>query len=234
MNGENKDFIIKNLEKKLREKELEIEDMKKSIHDSLLDELRNDLDFDNRILKLENKVQELTNNYNGVMNELLDQKSLINLLSSKKNSEEKDFNSPIETERFIPNKNKDKKDNIQQIVNDLPVISSSFSIMPNDLKNIEFNEPSLNSKYNIREAVNSSSVPVSFNENKKTEYIIAENDDNYKNKNLDKKKISEYNCDFIVAKDDKLRKKVEFEERVESRDHEDVELTVMKRKDFLK
>ena len=81
MNGENRDFIIERLERQLREKETEIDEIKRSLRDSILTELRsefkNDLDINNRLSKVENRIQELANNLNGVMDELLDQKSLI-------------------------------------------------------------------------------------------------------------------------------------------------------------
>ena len=81
MNTENRDFVIERLERQLKEKESEIDDIKTNLRESILREIRsdlkNDLDFHNRIVQLERKVQTLNNNINGVMDELLDQKSMI-------------------------------------------------------------------------------------------------------------------------------------------------------------
>ncbi|MDW7731875.1 MAG: hypothetical protein SCH66_05540 [Methanolobus sp.] len=84
MNSENRDFIIERLERQLKEKEAEIEDIKSTLHDSILREIRSDLktdlDINNRIVQLEQKVQALTSNLNGIMDELLDQKSMLRSL----------------------------------------------------------------------------------------------------------------------------------------------------------
>ncbi|QLC51148.1 hypothetical protein HWN40_13435 [Methanolobus zinderi] len=84
MNSENRDFIIERLERQLKEKEAEIEDIKTTLRDSILREIRSDLksdlDINNRIVQLEQKVQALSSNLNGIMDELLDQKSMIRSL----------------------------------------------------------------------------------------------------------------------------------------------------------
>ncbi|MBN2109800.1 MAG: hypothetical protein JW705_01750 [Methanosarcinaceae archaeon] len=84
MDSENRDFIIERLERQLKEKEAEIGDIKSTLHDSILREIRSDLksdlDINNRIVQLEQKVQALTSNLNGIMDELLDQKSMIRSL----------------------------------------------------------------------------------------------------------------------------------------------------------
>jgi len=83
--NENRDFIIERLERQLKEKEAELDDIKNTLRDSILREIRSDLksDFDvnNRIVNLEHKLQALTSNLNGIMDELLDQKSMIRSLS---------------------------------------------------------------------------------------------------------------------------------------------------------
>lgn len=96
MNSENRDFIIERLERQLKEKEAKIEDIKTTLCDSILREIRSDLksdlDINNRIVQLEQKVQALSSNLNGIMDELLDQKSMIRSLGelsvSKHKSEE--------------------------------------------------------------------------------------------------------------------------------------------------
>lgn len=227
MNGDNKDFIIEKLERKLKEKDLEIEETKRSLHDSILNELRNDLDINNRLLKLENKIQELSTNYNGVMDELLDQKSLI--YSLKKSLSEKKEN--VSTEDSIKNvaeivSNPD----IQKAININPVGTSSFSLKSIELPKIEQDNTrlSLNRSFKLR-GIQSEAVKPSKIE-KSTEYIIAESDDSHKYRNMNKKTASNYNCDYIVAKDNRSRKKLEVEEIVESHDNEDAEVTVIRRK----
>ena len=84
MSNENRDFVIERLERQLKEKELEVDNIKNTLHDSILREIRsdlkNDLDINNRITNIEQKINSLSNNLNGVMDELLDQKSMIRTL----------------------------------------------------------------------------------------------------------------------------------------------------------
>ncbi|AKB86066.1 hypothetical protein [Methanococcoides methylutens] len=86
MGSENRDFVIERLERKLAEKEEEIETISNKLHDSIMKELRedlkNDLDINNRLVKIEQKVQELASNMSGIMDELLDQKSQIRNLGT--------------------------------------------------------------------------------------------------------------------------------------------------------
>ncbi len=81
MNTENRDFVIERLERQLSEKEDEIETIKKTLRESILHELRNDikndLEINNRLIKVEQSIKEVTNNINGIMDELFDQKSQI-------------------------------------------------------------------------------------------------------------------------------------------------------------
>ena len=81
MISENRDILIERLENKLSEKEREIYEMHDSLKESIITELReglkDDLDFDKRISNLEKKVKDMGLAYDGVMKELLDQKTLI-------------------------------------------------------------------------------------------------------------------------------------------------------------
>lgn len=87
MNNEKRDLVIERLERQLAEKDREFEHIKKTVKDSIIDELQrdiqNDPDVNDRLRKLESRVQEISNNLNGVMNELLDQKSVIRALKSR-------------------------------------------------------------------------------------------------------------------------------------------------------
>ena len=81
MISENRDILIERLEHKLSEKEREIDEMRDSLKESIIIELRegmkDDLDFDKRISNLEKKVKDMGLAYDGVMKELLDQKIVI-------------------------------------------------------------------------------------------------------------------------------------------------------------
>ncbi len=84
MNTENRDFVIERFERQLSEKNDEIETIKKTLRDSILHELRNDikndLEINNRLVKIEQAIKEITSNINGIMDELFDQKSQIRSL----------------------------------------------------------------------------------------------------------------------------------------------------------
>lgn len=103
MNSENRDFIIERLERQLKEKEAEIEDIKTTLRDSILREIRSDLksdlDINNRIVQLEQKVQALSSNVNGIMDELFDQKSMIRSLGELSVSRHKSEESRPEEPR---------------------------------------------------------------------------------------------------------------------------------------
>jgi uncharacterized coiled-coil protein SlyX len=81
MISENRDILIERLEHKLSEKEREIDKMRDSLKESIITELRegmkDDLDLDKRISHLEKKVKDMGLAYDGVMKELLDQKTVI-------------------------------------------------------------------------------------------------------------------------------------------------------------
>lgn len=83
-----RDIIIERLERKLAEKEHEIANLKDTLKESILEELRTEikeiLEFNKRIIGLEKKINEMSNTMDGLMRELLDQKStLISLQKSK-------------------------------------------------------------------------------------------------------------------------------------------------------
>jgi hypothetical protein len=256
MNGENRDFIIERLERQLREKEAEIDEIKKSLRDSIMVEIRsefkNDLDINNRLSKLENRIQELANNLNGVMDELLDQKSLIR--SFKKSALEKreqEISMPVQPSIPAPSRettpvkeaearifrDEKKKTVVPQPEIPRPPQSPakppSFSIRPTDLPRGPIGQTaSVNHRFNIRDA---QPEPVQIKkpevEERKTEYIIAESDDARNFRKKDKNASQAFTGEFIVAKDNVSRKKSETDyESVETRDDEDAVVTVVRRK----
>ncbi|AFV23728.1 hypothetical protein Mpsy_1521 [Methanolobus psychrophilus R15] len=106
--NENRDFIVERLERQLKEKEAELEDIKNTLRDSILREIRSDLksDFDvnNRIVNLEHKIQSLASNLNGVMDELLDQKSMIRSLSEisvSRQQKKEEFKPQVTVEKAV-------------------------------------------------------------------------------------------------------------------------------------
>ncbi|WP_406655720.1 hypothetical protein V7O62_07995 [Methanolobus sp. ZRKC2] len=112
MNSENRDFIIERLERQLKEKEAEIEDIKTTLRDSILREIRSDLksdlDINNRIVQLEQKVQAMTSNLNGIMDELLDQKSMIRSLGELSVSQHMKEEVKPEEVKLVPEKTVEK------------------------------------------------------------------------------------------------------------------------------
>jgi len=113
MISENRDILLERLEQQLAAKENDINDLRISLKDSIIDELRDgmkeDLDFDKRISYLERKIKETNLAYDGVMKELLDQKTVILDLKNKYLKTEKDM-TPTSTEKpSIEKKTKNKE-----------------------------------------------------------------------------------------------------------------------------
>ncbi len=86
-----RDIIIERLEQKLAAKDKEFEqilEMNKSLRDSVLEQQNarsdNEKQTEERINRLERRLVELNSAYEGVMKELLDQKSIIQELKTKK------------------------------------------------------------------------------------------------------------------------------------------------------
>ncbi len=81
MISENRDILVERLEQKLVAKEREISELNDSLKESIISELKEgmkeDLDFDKRISAIETKVKDIGLSFDGVMKELLDQKTII-------------------------------------------------------------------------------------------------------------------------------------------------------------
>ena len=81
MISENRDILVERLEQKLVAKEREISELNDSLKESIIAELKEgmkeDLDFDKRISAIETKVKDIGLSFDGVMKELLDQKTVI-------------------------------------------------------------------------------------------------------------------------------------------------------------
>lgn len=102
MINENRDILVERLEQKLVSREKEINELRKSLKDSILSELRENMNdeviVEKRLSTLEKKVKDMSLAYDGVMKELLDQKTVIQDLKVKYLKNE----MPLKTERQSP------------------------------------------------------------------------------------------------------------------------------------
>lgn len=87
-----RESTLDELRMKFGEKVNEILEMNKSLRDSLLEQRKSENDpvreFESRLEKIEHRLMEINSSYDGVMKELLDQKSIIQELTLKKQKEE--------------------------------------------------------------------------------------------------------------------------------------------------
>jgi len=115
--SENRDILVERLEHKLVAKEREINELRDSIKESIVEELREgmkeDLDFDKRISVLENKLRDISLSYDGVMKELLDQKTIIQDMKNKYLEDDKVDQATSTTRSGNPEKLSDWHDNVQ-------------------------------------------------------------------------------------------------------------------------
>ncbi len=271
MNTENRDFVIERLERQLKEKETELDEIKNNIRDSILREIRsdlkNDLDFNNRIAQLERKVQALSSNLNGVMDELLDQKSMIRSMKEQPVPRENkvEQKSPVEPvkEASSPKVYRpEPKPVAPSVAQSQPQSVSSASAIPSSVASAPTEtSPSakpFNSKVSIRSAESesssgtvqpSSSPNMRFNVREvpsvkrpempepeyRSEYIIAETDDE-RQVRLDKNSRQDMaSCKYIVAEEGESACEEEGEESskyetIEAREDEDAVVIVTRRK----
>ena len=117
MISENRDILVERLEQKLVAKEREVNELRSSIKESIVEELREgmkeDLDFDKRISVLENKLKDISQSYNGVMKELLDQKTIIRDIKEKYLNDDKVNQPPATTRSGNPGTLSDWHDRVQ-------------------------------------------------------------------------------------------------------------------------
>jgi hypothetical protein len=83
-----RESTVDEIRMKFSEKINEIVEMNKSLRDSLLEQKKSEPDsireMENRLSRMERRLMELNSNYDGVMKELLDQKSIIHEIGYKK------------------------------------------------------------------------------------------------------------------------------------------------------
>lgn len=262
MSVENRDFVIERLERQLQDKDSEFEELKVTLRDSIMAELRrdlqNDLDMNNRLTKIEQKVLELSNTLNGMMDELLDQKSELrstrNMIGQKNTSNSSTSSNtsntsntsivhkesatlavqkPIPKPQTQPNSNTIVQPNISNTPTQ-PRATVSMS-RPNPAEARKPNKP----QFNIREVKREEPEPKIPEPEPKTEYIIADSGKEHPGHRANKVRSSTKTnrSEYIVAEDKKdVRRESQTEhgvETVEKRDGEDVEITTTrKRSDF--
>ncbi|WP_407355024.1 hypothetical protein [Methanolobus sp. WCC5] len=269
MNTENRDFVIERLERQLKEKEAELDDIKNNLRESILREIRsdlkNDLDFHNRIVQLEHKVQALSSNLNGIMDELLDQKSMIRSLgelsvSKEKKTEPKASEEPVPRENSAPKVYRPEPKPVTSPASpqqpgpsssSSPITETSSSVPKEPLSspkpvnpkvsvrsaervpypgNVR-ESPSSNMRLNVRE-VPSVKQPQMPEPEHRSEYIIAETDDERKLRLDRNSRKTVDTCNYIVAEEDKSScndQDSEYE-TVEAREDEDAVVTITRRK----
>ena len=249
MSVENRDFVIERLERQLQDKDSEFEELKVTLRDSIMTELRrdlqNDLDMNNRLTKIEQKVSELSNTLSGMMDELLDQKSELrstrNMIGHghtksdivKKESATLAVQKPVPKPQTQPNSNTIVQPNISNTPTQ-PRATVSMS-RPNPAEARKPNKP----QFNIREVKREEPEPKIPEPEPKTEYIIADSGKEHPGHMVNKDRLSTKTnrSEYIIADDKKdVRRESQTEhgvETVEKRDGEDVEIiTTRKRSDF--
>ncbi len=246
MSVENRDFVIERLERQLQDKDSEFEELKVTLRDSIMTELRrdlqNDLDMNNRLTKIEQKVSELSNTLSGMMDELLDQKSELrstrNMIGHghtksdivKKESATLAVQKPVPKPQTQPNSNTIVQPNISNTPTQ-PRATVSMS-RPNPAEARKPNKP----QFNIREVKREEPEPKIPEPEPKTEYIIADSGKEHPGHRANKVRSSTKSnrSEYIVAKDKKdVRRESQTEhgvETVEKRDGEDVEITTTRKK----
>jgi hypothetical protein len=127
-----RDIIIERLEQKLAARDKEYSQMQESLRESILMEMEKRFsdtirECENRMDRLERRLIELNSSYDGVMRELLDQKSIIRELKPKKPEKEEPKLKPKEkaehvektkgeyiiADNYIPREKKTQKDVIE-------------------------------------------------------------------------------------------------------------------------
>ncbi|MDO9518318.1 MAG: hypothetical protein Q7J10_09780 [Methanosarcinaceae archaeon] len=244
MSIENRDFVIERLERRLHDKDQEFEELKVTLRDSIMTELRrdlqNDLDINNRLVKIEQKVVELSNTLNGMMDELLDQKSELrstrNLIGQNNSSivhRESSMlavQTPVLKSHTLPNSNTIVQPHIPNTSTRPSATSPISQPDPADAR-----KPN-KAQFNIREVKREETEPKIPKPEPKTEYIIAESGNGHSGHtvNNDRSSTKSNRSEYIIASDKKdVHRESKTESGVETvvkRDGEDVEITTTRKK----
>ena len=255
MSIENRDFVIERLERQLQDKDNEFEELKVTLRDSIMTELRrdlqNDLDMNNRLTKIEQKVSELSNTLNGMMDELLDQKSELrstrNMIGQKNNNNASTNNN---TNEHIVQKENDTLAIQPPAPNPLAQPNSNTIIQPSTPNTpsrapatasisqpnpAEMRKPS-KPQFNIRDVKRDETESKVLKPEPKTEYIVADSGKEHPGHRINKDRTSAKcnGSEYIIAEEKKdVSREFTNEngfETVEKRDSEDVVITTSRRK----
>ena len=162
-----RESTLDELRMKFSEKINEIIEMNKSLRDSLLEQQKSKSDtvreWENRMDRLEHRLMELNSSYDGVMKELLDQKSIIHELHAKKPlKEEPKIKQEIKPkEEKPPEKPKPKGEYIvagnympKEKRKQAPIIEAEDKMIVSDEKEKEqFKKPSVKKSARVVEGV---------------------------------------------------------------------------------
>lgn len=256
MSAENRDFVLERLERKLVEKEDEMEVMSSKLRDSIMRELRNDLkndlDINNRLNKIEQDVKELSSNISGMMDELLDQKSQLRALRKDAPGSDVGFAKSVTDMAFDALAQKPveavpetKVRLTDSLFNQRSVPKPTVEVPVPDLNAQEARSPvsQASSGSNWGNLINSGEVNMNIREIKAeepvqsqqdsipSEYIVA-NDMRTPFERSAPPSPKSNDCEYIVAEEgESLRRCSETEfETVEDRDDEDTVVTTTRRR----
>ncbi|MDA0524935.1 hypothetical protein [Methanococcoides alaskense] len=256
MSAENRDFVIERLERKLVEKEVGMEAISTNLRDSIMRELRNDLkndlDINNRLNRIEQDVKELSSNINGMMDELLDQKSQLRSLRKDLPRSDLGFAKSITDMAFDVSAQKpleavpgSKIRLTDSLFGQRSVPKPAVEVPVPDLKAQEARSPvsQTSSGSNWGNLINSGEINMKIREIKveepvqspqdsiPSEYIVA-NDMRSPFERSTPPTPKNDDCEYIVAEDGKsLSRRSETElETVEDRDGEDTVITTTRRR----
>ncbi|WP_462272691.1 DUF7518 family protein [Methanohalophilus sp.] len=234
MESRQRDLIIERLEKQISNKEEEISDIKTNLKSSIMtelrEELRNDMDINKRLVELEQQVKEISTNINGILEEVLDQKSRI--------SEIEQANKPQAMDKGANAWSKYVEETVSQ---DAYAEEKEPEPQPAETSNDypKKSQPSPEQKRKPRMHFQISDVDKMMpsekdqekedSEEDKDEYIVAESENRKVEKTI-KPETQNENCEYIIAGDKgPLENKKECEyETVENKD-EDSEIIVRKK-----
>ena len=245
MSIESRDFVIERLERQLQDKDQEFEELKVTLRDSIMTELRrdlqNDLDMNNRLTKIEQKVIELSNTLSGMMDELLDQKSelrstrnMIGQKNSNNKSIAKKESATLAVQKPVPKPQVQPNTIAQPHIPSTPAQPSATSSMPQP-NTADARKPN-KAQFNIREVKKEETEPKIPEPEPKTEYIIAESGDGHPGDrfNKDRSSTKSNRSEYIIAEDKKdVQREPQTEhgvESIEKRDGEDVEITTTRKR----
>lgn len=256
MNSENRDFVIERLEKQVAEKDNEIKKIKNSLKDSIIEEIHQELDVPNvhntdtedadelkkRVDNLEDKVKELGKTLDGMMEELLDQKSVLKSLENQSQT------SHTHSETVNPSKTESL---VTEDIKTDPIGNSSGSKISEYTRRFTGkNNQNLHTNTTTKQVTEprqpqNQSPDDEIEEPDESEYIIAESGDKKSHESKSKASSSEYiiaesgekgsskkgrpkkkSKEYIVAdgQDSSFVPEKNEKENVESREDEDAEI----------